>query len=68
MPIMALQIPLAPHFYFFSRFTQGVFMKKFLTMLAMCAMISAPLFAQVEINYAKEGADSKYDAIKFFSA
>lgn len=43
-------------------------MKKFLTMLAMCAMISAPLFAQVEINYAKEGADSKYDAIKFFSA
>jgi hypothetical protein len=45
-------------------------MKKFLTLLAASAMISAPAFAQmpIEINYAKEGGDSKYDAIKFFSA
>jgi hypothetical protein len=43
-------------------------MKKFLTLLATSAIISAPAFAQVEINYAKEGGDTKYDAIKFFSA
>ena len=45
-------------------------MKKFLTLLAVGAMISAPAFAQmpIEINYAKEGGDAKYDAIKFFSA
>ena len=43
-------------------------MKKFLTLLAASAMISAPAFAQVEINYAKEAGDTKYDAIKFYSA
>jgi hypothetical protein len=43
-------------------------MKKFLTLLAASAMISAPAFAQVEINYAKEAGDTKYDAVKFYSA
>ena len=50
------------------QYFQGVHMKKFLTLLAASAMISASAFAQVEINYAKEGGDTKYDAIKFFSA
>ena len=43
-------------------------MKKFFTLLMLAAGISTSAYAQVEINYAKEGGDTKYDAIKFFTA
>jgi hypothetical protein len=33
----------------------------------MAIMAGTATYAQVEIGYAKEGGDTQYDAVKFFS-
>jgi hypothetical protein len=43
-------------------------MKRFFSVLGLMAiMAGTATYAQVEIGYAKEGGDTQYDAVKFFS-